>query len=120
MIRLSLNNIIHHLNFSIMSVLSHHRCREVFDSRPFEDLSLVFKKDKSGADVPTFIVTDNKSIIESNGSAFLWSLEKLLEAGINPAIPISTSANTRLSADEALSNAIDEGLAIINESNKNE
>lgn len=94
-----------------MSVLKH-----LFNSRidqrslVFPDFDLVKQFDKQGKEVPTFVKTDYEKIVASHGSVDFWSLDALMLAGINPDMPISTSASTRLYGDDAVESAIAEAM----------
>ena len=56
----------------------------------------VVRVDENGTEFVTWEVEDLKKLKDSLGNIFVWNLNAMLAAGINPDFPIHTGFNTRL------------------------
>lgn len=89
-----------------------------FQSRVCSDLERVVNYDEDGNEHITYERVDYPKIQDSLGSFVMWSLQSLMDAGIDPKFGICTGFNTRLEGELAVSDASKRLISVVESVNK--
>jgi len=90
-----------------MSVLKKYFNKKSYVSPVMDDYDRKSLIDEKGNEYVVYEKVDYPALLKTRGTVDLWSLNALLQAGVNPNFPIRTGLNTRLEGIGVIKDAED-------------